>query len=306
MPESTGDDARRVETAGECLWEIKATFDEVANVALAFYIEHLQSSPPLPGLAMRTGLADGQNTAFPGRVLAFNAAVRYEKEDETIEGNKRSVVNVRVSPADLDRGDLPTLPYILAHEILCHWPQMAWWPGARPSPKLIEHPDDKRPRRFEVDPISEGWMDSLVGLVLRRRPNGANRLGWEEVATADTLHNERVQVGRKPYFAEAERIAPGDYAAKLVEWLYATDQRGNPMLADLDFRRLSCELNVASWSYGDRMAGFARIVEGCEAYIASEKRLEELPDPHWSVICALLEFRDSHNVTPVLQALGVH
>ena len=41
--------------------------------------------------------------------------------------------------------------------------------GARPNPDLIDDPWNRNAKKQRVDPISEGWMDSLVPQVLARR-----------------------------------------------------------------------------------------------------------------------------------------
>ena len=145
---------------------LKSTYVACVEAAKDFYSGHVTRPFEFPDISLQIGVADRVNTAFPGRVIAFNGSVRYD--DGEIPAPKHSVVNLKVSPAKLDRGCLSALAYILMHEILCHWPQMAPTHGPRPNPALLNDPYNKDGKQLEVDPISEGWLDNLAAEVLSR------------------------------------------------------------------------------------------------------------------------------------------
>jgi hypothetical protein len=68
--------------------------------------------------------------------------------------------------------------------MLCHWLQMARRFGARPNPQLRADPNNKNVERAEVDPISEGWLDSLGAVALRKCSNNPNDIRFKDAEAA--------------------------------------------------------------------------------------------------------------------------
>jgi hypothetical protein len=288
-------------SAAEEACKIKATFALCFSLAHDLYSEFLSPSCGFPGISLRIGIADGVNTSFPGRRVAFNASIRYQ--DGGVEAEKHSVVTVRVFPSVIEPGCLLALPYIVMHEIFCHWPQMLHCKGTRPNPPEIEDPFNKNAKRFRVDPFSEGWMDSIIEQVLRRSCRFAELACLEEAKTANEIHGERVQPFRTPSFPDAGSISPGHEAAELVRWLYEVDEEADPAAHDLDFLRLSCELNAADWSYYQRAEGCLLLVEACNAYHIQRASGEEPGGRHAAILEALFKFRKSGDPSSLLSAL---
>jgi hypothetical protein len=285
-------------TTAELSCILAKTYSSSHKAVRDFYSRYLTLPFDFPEISIRIGLAGGPNRAFPGREVAFNGSLRYEDRDPP--GPKHSLVTLKVSPASLGAGCLPALPYVLTHEILCHWPQMARRLGGRPNPKLVDDPANKDAQRLEVDPISEGWMDALCPEVLRERCAGPERSCWEEAETAEAIHNERSQTNRVPVFQDAPFIAPGDFAAQIVLWLYNVD---NPSNAERDFRRLTCELNTADWDYRARRIGCNRIIMACEAHSEQLKNGTKMSDRDTAVRDSLLSFRADRNLDSLLNLL---
>jgi hypothetical protein len=280
---------------------VENTYAACVEAAKNFYSSYLSSPFHVPEISLKIGVANKSNTAFPGRELAFNGSLLFEDDNAT--GQKHSIVSLRVFPALLDRGCLPALPYILMHEILCHWPQMARYAGPRPRPNFVADPHNKSGKKPEIDPISEGWMDSLAAHVLRKRCVDPDPACWEEADTAHEIHKERTRTNRKPHFQDAPFIEPGAQAAKLVRWLYRTDPNASPSAADPDFCRLSCELNAAGWDYHARKIGCNDIIRACLAHVQeknSKKVMSALDD---AIRDGLLTFRKAGDLTPLLSAL---
>jgi hypothetical protein len=277
-----------------------ANFAECHSAAHKFYSDYLARPHPLPQIGLRIVYTDEPNKNFPGREIAFNGGVRYEDEPDA----KRSIVRLNVYPK-LNIGCLPALSYIVMHEILCHWPQMSRLQGNRPNPRESVNPSDKRSIRYEVDPFSEGWMDSLVAEVLMRHSDAADAVSAEEMRTAQDMHNERTLNNRSPAFVDAARIAPGAEAARLVRWFYCVDDdpENDPRTADPDFRFLSCELNLAAWGYDDRRGGCIALIGACRAYDQSRKKGKELSPRQAAILNALRVFRKDHNPDPLLTTL---
>jgi hypothetical protein len=275
-----------------------ASFEECYSVAFKFYADYLTRSGSLPQIGLRIVYTDEPNKSFPGREIAFN--VRYEDDPD----EKRSIVRLTVYPK-LNIGCLPALRYIVMHEVLCHWPQMSRLEGNRPNPRESVNPSDKRTIRYEVDPFSEGWMDSLVAEVLMRHSDAADAVSAEEMRTAQAMHNERTLSNRSPAFVDAARIAPGAEAARLVRWFYCVDDdpENDPRTADPDFRFLSCELNLAAWSYGDRRDGCIALIGACRAYDQSRKTGKDVSPRQAAILNALRGFRKNHNPNPLLRTL---
>jgi hypothetical protein len=288
-------------TAANSSCLIKSTYVACYEAAKKFYSDHLTLPIEFPKISLRIGVANGLNKAFPGRVIAFNGSLRYEEEPDSSDP-KHSVVSLKVWPV-LDRGCLPALPFILMHEILCHWPQMARCPGARPRAAQVPDPHNKDAKKQEIDPISEGWMDNLTSEVLRGRCIYPDAACWEEGDTAEAIHNERIQINRVPTFQDADEIAHGHHAAELVRWLYLTEQDGIPSTAELDFRRLSCELNAADWNYQARRIGCANIIHACQAHFLEKKGKGTMSTRDRTICDGLLAFRRNGDFASVLVAL---
>jgi hypothetical protein len=282
---------------------IRSTFGVCYEAAKAFYSKWLTASIEFPKISLQIGVANKWNTAFPGRVIAFNGSLRYEEEADA-PYPKRSIVNLKVWPL-LNRGCLPALSYILMHEILCHWPQMARCPGPRPRPATIPDPGNEDAKKQEVDPISEGWMDELTADVLRGRRILHDEAYLAEVDTAVEIHKERVQINRVPAYPDADEIAQGHHAADLVRWLFFTEQDGNPSTADRDFWRLSCELNVAAWNYRARRIGCARIVHACRAHALEKEGKGTMSCRDIAIRDGLLMFRRNGKLDTLLAALDI-
>jgi hypothetical protein len=279
---------------------IRRTFADCLAAAKEFYSEHLTSPIEFPQISLQIGATKDFNEAFPGRAIAFNGSVRYE-EDAWELGRKHSVVNIKVCPL-LRGGCLPALTYILMHEILCHWPQMARRPGARPRPAMLPDPNNKDAKKQEVDPISEGWMDELATHVLRERydiPNGASSA---EVDTADEIHKQRIQVNRVPSYPDAELISPGVRAARMVRWLYLSEG-GDPSAAARDLRRLACELNVAGWNYQARRIGCNNIIRACNARHKEKQGKRRMNGRDAAIWDGLLTFRKNGETNALLSAI---
>lgn len=280
-----------------------AAFEECHTAAQKFYSDYLTLPPyQLPKISFKIVGADEENKALPGRKIAFNGCVRFKDEADT--GVKHSVVRLSVHPV-LNCGCLPALPCVLMHEILCHWPQMSRCDGVRQNPREIANPRDKDAIKFEIDPFSEGWMDSLVAEAMRHHFGNADAARAEEARTAEDIHDERVTYNRIPSFADAARIAPGNEAARLVRWFYEVDTSFPWHTADPDFRSLSSELNVAAWNYDERRKGCQILIGACRAYVQKQERGRELTERHAAVLEALRGFRRDHDPTQVLQALTI-
>jgi hypothetical protein len=279
-----------------------AAFEECHAAAQKFYSDYLTPPPyQLPKISFKIVAADEENKALPGRKIAFNGSVRFKDEADT--GVKHSGVKLSVHPV-LNYGCLPALPGVLMHEILCHWPQMSRCNGVRQNPREIDDPRDKDATKFEIDPFSEGWMDSLVAEAMRRHFGDADAARAEEARTAEGIHNDRVTYNRNPSFADAARIASGDEAARLVRWFYEVDTDFPLHTADPDFRSLSSELNVAAWNYDERRKGCQILIGACRAYVRKQERGRELSERHAAVLEALRGFRRDHDPTSVLQSLA--
>jgi hypothetical protein len=279
--------------------QMKAAFAECHAAAQTLYSASLTPPYQLPKISLRIYSADEENKALPGRKIAFNGSVHYEDEANA----KHSVVRLTVYPL-LNSGCLPALPYILMHEILCHWPQMLRCPGARPNPGKLNNPLDKNAARFEIDPFSEGWIDSLVAEALRHHFGDADAAHAEEAQTAEDIHNERTIYNRHPSFEDAARIAPGSQAARWVRWFYNADTVFPMHTADPDFWSLSSELNVAAWNYEERRKGCNALLGACRAYDWKQKHGKELSERHASILEALRRFRRDHDPTQMLRALA--
>jgi hypothetical protein len=288
---------------GTC--QMAAVFAECHAAAQNFYLDHLTRAYQAPEISLCINYTDEANKAFPGRNIAFNGSVLYKDEADT--NVKHSAVTLRVHPV-LNSGCLPVLPYILMHEIFCHWPQMSRWEGVRPNPETIENPHDKDASEIEIDPFSEGWMDSLVAEVLSYHFRDADAARAEEAKTAEGMHLERVQFNRNPAFKDAGRIAPGSEAAREIRWFYVTDDDPeiDPSTADLDFLSLSCELNIAAWAYDERREGCNALLDAGRAYREKWEHGIEPSERHAAILDALRGFRKNHDPIHVLEALAQH
>ena len=115
---------------------------------------------------------------------------------------------------------------------------------------------------------------------------------------------ERTQINRQPAFTDAPFIAPGDQAAQLVRWLYFQVEDGVPSTAEQDFRRLSCELNVAEWDYHTRRVGCNDIVGACLAHLQQIKRGTVMSARDTAIRDGLLSFRRNRSLAPLLDTLS--
>jgi hypothetical protein len=112
-------------------------------------------------------------------------------------------------------------------------------------------------------------------------------------------------VYRQPVFQDANFIQPGHHAAEQVLWLYYRTG-GNDLAIDDDCRRLSCELNVADWSYDERRIGCNSIIYACRAHLLQLEKGIPMSARQTTIRDALLTFRKDHNVASLLGALRTH
>jgi hypothetical protein len=224
------------------------------------------------------------------------------------EDAKWTQVTLKVMAQEVDCDCLLALPYIIMHELFCHWPQMSRRHSSRPNPALLADPDNVDARRVDSDPFSEGWMDRLVGDALERREiDGSDPSAWRrmqaEISVARRIHADRTDFRSGHSYAAAPFIAAGEVAAHWVKWLYDGD--GKPReLTGRDLARLSCELNVADWTFEQRRGGCDAIIKACEAYMRAGRQADVLDVAHQAIVGALRTFRDSRDIDPLLAALG--
>jgi hypothetical protein len=278
--------------------DITTIFQECYAAAKKFYSDYLTQPYHLPGISLSIVGTDCPNEAFPGRTIAFNGSAFFEEKEDA--DPKRTAVKLTVHPL-LNSGCLPALPYILMHEILCHWPQMSRQSGARPNPEKLDNALDKDALYFDLDPFSEGWMDSLVAESLRYHFGDADTLRGEEIRTATDIHDERTIYNRVPAYKDAGRIEPGAKAAAQVRWFYSVEME--PSTLDPDFRSLSCELNTASWNYEQRLKGCSALIRACRAFKQRREGGVELKERDLNILNALRDFRKNRNITPLLNLI---
>ena len=263
---------------------MRATFEHCATAARRFYDSHLSHIRTLPAITFRILEANRRNEAFPGKPTAFHGWVTFR---DTADGEKSSLVTLRVLPTALECSCIEMLPYIIMHELVCHWPQMSACREARPNPQTIGDPTDVDAMLVEVDPFSEGWMDWLVAEVLgwRRYDGRSSSSSDEEVRMAETIHTIRTKATSTSRFPDAPRIEVGRKAAGYVSRLYRRDHSAL-LTAQRDFHRLSCALNLADWTYSQRRDGCQGIVEACQAYEAAGWILDRISEKSPRPLCA--------------------
>lgn len=279
-------------------------FGDCRAAAQKFYSDHLTPPYRLPEISFGIRYAESPNQALPGRTIAFNGSVTYQDDQGT--NTKHSIVKLTVHPV-LNSGCLPALPYVLMHEVLCHWPQMARWHGDRPNPRKIDHPN-KNAAKYQIDPFAEAWMDSLVADALRRHFGDTDPSSAEEAQTAEDIHSERTVYNRMPAYGDASRIAPGTEAARLVRWFYRTDDDSeiDPSTADPDFQALSCELNIAAWDYEQRLNGCIALIGACRAFQRKREQKIEPSEKFSNIISGLRDFRKDRDASRLLNLILLH
>jgi hypothetical protein len=281
------------------------TFHECLEAAQSFYRDNLRAPLQFPNLHLHVSDAHQVNYSFPSGAVAFNASVMYADKDEDA---KWTQVTLKVMAQEVDYDCLLALPYILMHELFCHWPQMSRGASPRCNPALLGDPTNVDARRVDSDPFSEGWMDRLVGDALERREiDGSDPGAWRrmqaEIGAARRIHADRTDRRSGQSYAAAQFISAGEVAAHWVEWLYDGD--GTPReLTGRDLARLSCELNVADWTFEQRRDGCHGIIKACEAYMRAGRQADVLDVAHQAVIGALRAFRDSRDIGALLAALS--
>ncbi len=283
---------------------ISSAFRNCVEGARLFYLAHLADEAfPLPAIELSIVHAKAANTSFPGVPTAFNAELRFDDRDSR---KKSSELRLKVSSAAVAYGCPAILPYILMHELLCHWPQFAGLDRARSNPQEVASLFDHDASSFECDPFAEGWMDSLVSEVLGWRPEEgrAPYMAESEIETAKLIHGLRTQYITRPFFQDAVRIAGSAIASRCVRELYATDPSADRATGGRDFARLSCEMNVAPWNYRERARGCHLIAEACDAYRDAGQKLRLLEATSACIVEALLGFRQSRDIYPLMHALA--
>lgn len=281
-------------------------FADCHAAAQQFYLDYLTQPPhQLPKASFRIDYAESPNRALPGRVIAFNGSVRFDDQADT--GTKHSIVRLTVHPV-LNSGCLPALPYVLMHELVCHWPQMARWCGARPIPCRMDNPHNRDAAKYEIDPFSEGWIDSLVAEALRRHFGDNDPQRAEEAQTAEDIHSERTIYNRTPAYGDASRIAPGSQAAEWVRWFYAADNDPeiDPSAAEPDFRALSCELNIAVWDYDQRLRGCTALKGACQAFQRQRDQNIDPSEKFAKIIKGLRDFRKNRDAKQLVSLILSH
>jgi hypothetical protein len=96
----------------------------------------------------------------------------------------------------------------------------------------------------------------------------------------------------------------GKRAATAVHWLYREDEDPEAELqnADPDFRRLSCELNVADWSYTEREKGCYDTWEACRRFHLQGSK-KKLSARQHDILEGLLTFRRAKDLEPLMRVL---
>ena len=282
---------------GEVPDVLTASFNGLSAVARTFYTNRLVLPLEYPQLILCLSDSPDINKSLPGRPISFSGSVSFD--DRSV--GKKSEVKLRVTPAQVDFGCLSTLPYVLMHELLCHWPQMATSTDHRSNPGLEDDCHKPGGRRVKVDAVAEAWVDRYVAKAIRSMSNDPIDALSKAAAVAETIHRDRVNAVRNPVYADAARIAVGEDVAACIETLYCREGDGNITKATFDTERLACELNVADWNYNQRTLGCHRIVIACRKYFRPDGQGLDTRDHH--VMAALLDFRKSFQVGPVLKAL---
>lgn len=286
-----------VRDGGELPHVLAASFEDCLATARKFYEDRLTFLPKFPTAVLQLSDSPDINEALPGRRLGFSGFVTFGDR----RSEKKSEVRLRVTPAEVDFGCMATLPYVLMHELLCHWPQMAASVNCRSNPDMENDRFNPGGLRIKVDAVAEAWIDRYVAGAIGLTSSGPADAVTKAAAIAQAIHHDRVDALRNPVYADAARISVGEDAAVCVETLYVREGDGDVVAAIGDAERLGCELNVADWSYGQRTRGCQRIAIACRTHFGQG---EHAPDtPSSPVVAALLGFRQNSCVEPVIEAV---
>jgi hypothetical protein len=227
---------------GRCVGEIQQSWKFACQLAHDYYTKAVPELPDVT-LDLRIEFTDQRPPLLiPGHPISFLVGVDYERGRF-----RRSTVVLRLAAHRYEvRCADDLLPAIL-HEAFCHVWQMA---AGRPPRELDR----------TYDSLAEGWMDFIVGLVVKRELGArAGFLSTRISAAADKLHLARADQdpgGGQEQFAHALSVSRGAGAARAVlGWFSAIGA------TEKEFLDLSLRLNAHPWRGAERDAACRKLKE---------------------------------------------
>lgn len=227
---------------GQCVGEIQQTWEFACELARDYYTNAVSGLPDVT-LDLRIEFTDQRPPLLiPGHPISFLASVDFERGR-----SRRSTVVLRLAAHRYEVRCADDLLPALLHEAFCH----VWQMTAGRPPRELDR---------TYDSLAEGWMDFIIGLVVKRELGARPRFLSTRISNAaDKLHIARADQdpgGGQEQFAHALSVSRGSGAARAVlGWFSAAGA------TEKEFLDLSLRLNAHPWRGAERDAACRKLKE---------------------------------------------